>query len=118
MSGKGRSWRCGARGILIVAARLTGSRLRHLAHPAITELTRSACWCVFSTLCYPDGPRVPPHLEVLTFGKHFSLLVLKNEAGGVRVTFCCIAQRFTPRPDNPAFKMFSTQLNGRNKNRT
>lgn len=109
MSGKGRLWRCGAPGMLIAAARLTGSRLRHLAHTAITELTCSACRCVFRTLRYPDGPRVQPHLEALTCGKHFSLLELKNEVGGVRVTFCWIAQRFMPRPDNSASTCF--QLN-------
>lgn len=37
MSGDEGLWRCGAGGILIAAARLTDSRLRHLAYIAITQ---------------------------------------------------------------------------------
>lgn len=37
MSGDEGLWRCGAGGIVIAAARLTGSRLRHLACIVITQ---------------------------------------------------------------------------------
>lgn len=50
-------------------------------HSNNTELTCSACRHVFLSVFWdPGGPREQPHLEVLTRGKHYSLLLLRNES--------------------------------------